>query len=159
MKRAVIKVLYFLFIFLIIVDQIIKLLAFNFLKNNNSIIFINNILNFTYVENKGASFGVFSENRTFLILLTFVIIFFILFILKKDYFKNKFINLFLILILSGGISNLIDRIFRGYVIDYIDISFINFPVFNFADCLIFIGGFFSCIFILINKEDKFIKHE
>ena len=64
-----------------------------------------------------------------------------LFIVLSKKLKSKFINICLVLILSGGIGNVIDRIRLGYVVDFIEPLFIDFAVFNFADCCITVGAF------------------
>ena len=131
-------------ILLIIVDQLIKVLMINV---NMDI--IPNILKFTYVENTGVAFGIASGSSliiAFNILLIIAIVIYI--ILNKE--KIKVFSPYALLI-SGAISNLIDRIFRGFVVDYIDI--LNFPCFNIADCLIVIGIILICIFLVMKKKD------
>ena len=56
------------------------------------------------------------------------------------------------LIVAGGIGNLIDRIFRGFVVDMIEVTFINYPVFNFADICVVIGAILFCAYVLFDKE-------
>lgn len=147
MKKNVLKI-----IILVVIDQLIKLIIFNTIgKTGESITILPNILQLTYVENIGAAFGVFMT-RIFLIGLNLLIIFVVikLMISKKYDFDDK-AKLGLSLILAGGIGNLIDRIFRGYVIDYIDISQIfNYPVFNFADICIVVGVILIMVLIIIN---------
>lgn len=147
MKKNVLKI-----IILVVIDQLIKLIIFNTIgKTGESITILPNVLQLTYVENIGAAFGVFMT-RIFLIGLNLLIIFVVtkLMISKKYDFDDK-AKLGLSLILAGGIGNLIDRIFRGYVIDYIDISQIfNYPVFNFADICIVVGVILIMVLIIIN---------
>ena len=144
-------------IILIIIDQIIKFLVFSN-KQELPIKLINNILNLNYVENFGIAFGMAKGGLIIFIVINVIIIgiiFKYLFFSKEELSKIKAICL--TIISAGGIANLIDRIFRGYVIDYIDFSqIINFPVFNFADILIVSGSIgIACIIILeIIKESK-----
>ena len=147
MKNNVLKI-----IVLVIIDQLIKLIIFNTIgKTGESITILPNILQLTYVENIGAAFGVLMT-RIFLIGLNLLIIFAVikLMVSKKYDFDDK-AKLGLSLILAGGIGNVIDRIFRGYVIDYIDISkLFNYPVFNFADICIVVGVILIMLIIIIN---------
>lgn len=122
-------------VIIFIIDQITKALLIE--KN---FIIIPNILDFTYTKNTGAAFGIGSNNIFFIILVNVVILGFIIKFLKgrKEDVDFK-ILISLVLILTGGIGNLVDRIFRGYVVDFIDINIFNFPNFNIADISITLG--------------------
>ena len=147
MKKNILKI-----IVLIAIDQLIKVIVFNTIgKTGDSILVIPNFLQITYVENFGAAFGVF-VTRIFLIAVNLLIIFVVAKLLfsKKYNWDNKS-SLGLSLILAGGIGNLIDRVFRGYVIDYIDITeILNYPVFNFADMCIVVGVILIMAMIIFN---------
>ena len=139
-------------IFIFLLDQITKAILIG--KN---ITIIPNILNFTYTENTGVAFGIGSSNLILIIIVNIVVLGIIIkFIKERKEQVNFSILISLILILSGGIGNLIDRIVRGYVIDFIDVNLFNFPNFNIADISISIG-IISLIFIFCNsilKEKK-----
>lgn len=150
-------VLYNTIIVLILIDQILKFII-EINKQKLPINIINNYLRIAYCENIGIAFGLASTNIMIFIICSIVILGIIgkLIINKNSRieYKTKFI---LGLIMAGGTGNLIDRIVRGYVIDYIDISeLINFPVFNLADILICIGviaiGISMMITITNNEE-------
>ena len=118
-------------ILIIIMDQLVKELMIN--KNQ---VIIKDFLEFNYVENKGGAFGV-GTKIAILCLSIIIIVGLIIYLIKK---KNNSENMLpYMLILSGAFGNLIDRIFRGYVIDYIDVNVFNFPNFNIADICITIG--------------------
>ncbi len=102
---------------------------------------------FKYVENYGIAFSLL-ENNYILVISTIIMIFIFSFILIKKH-NNKIYVISIIMIISGSISNLIDRIIRGYVIDYIKIDIIDFPVFNIADILIVIGIFILFVISII----------
>lgn len=144
-------------IILIVIDQTIKFFVF-LNKQELPINFINNILNLNYVENFGIAFGMAKGGLIVFIVINVIIIgimFRFMFFQKEE--LSKFKTICLTIISAGGIGNLIDRVFRGYVIDYIDFSkILNFPVFNFADILIVIGtiGISSNIILEIFKESK-----
>ncbi len=134
---------YIIGIAIIVIDQIIKVLMIN--KN---ITLISNWLELNYTENTGGAFGV-GTRLIVTIISILLIVAIIIFIVKE---KNK-INNYLpyTLILSGSIGNLIDRLFRGHVIDFIDIY--TFPNFNVADICI-VCGIFTLIIIQILKLKK-----
>lgn len=134
-----------LFFCLIFSDQIFKSFVAKYLFNNGSkIILISNFLNLTYAENTGIAFSMLKNLNKYIIvfLVLFVIFLSILFIFKKS-FNNNSKNAF-IFILAGATSNLLDRLLKGFVIDYIELSL--FPsIFNLADIYIILGVFYSFI--------------
>lgn len=142
-------------IVLITIDQIIKMWICSFLYND-SIPFINGILNISYVQNKGGAYGIGSNNIYMFILINVIVIGILIKILiTKSEEISTTIKYSLILVLSGGIGNLIDRIFRGFVVDYIDFTpIIKFPIFNFADICIVIGIIIIAITIVKNGKNK-----
>lgn len=131
-------------------DQIIKYFVLLYLKPVGSVGAINGFLEWNYVENTGAAFGSFSGNTALLSIITAVIIIagIAAIILKK--INNKFLLVTATVIIAGGLGNLIDRIFRGYVVDFIKVLFIDFPVFNFADILVTCGSFMLIIYLIID---------
>lgn len=145
-------------IILVISDQIIKILIFNN-KQFLPIQIIKNILKINYTENLGIAFGLAKGGVIVFVIINFIIIGIVLKLLfANNENKSKIKTICFTLISAGGIGNLIDRIFRGYVIDYIDFSqIVNFPIFNFADIMIVtgtIGIAFFIIWELIKEKDK-----
>ena len=120
---------------ILLIDQLTKALVIE-----QNLIVIPNIINITYTENTGMAFGIGQNNLFFIIIINIIVLGIIIKLIKE---KQEQIDLkiltSLILILSGGIGNLIDRIFRGYVVDFIDINFMSFPNFNIADISITVG--------------------
>lgn len=131
------------FIFAILaIDQISKTLIVINLAIGQSIPIINNILHITFVKNTGAAFGLFKNSTPVFIAISVIAVAFIAGLIlnsikKANFFSNKAFDIGLILILSGALGNLIDRLKCGYVIDFID--FRIWPVFNIADTSITIG--------------------
>ncbi len=135
-------------IIIVFLDQITK---YTLMGKNLTI--IPNILNFTYTENTGVAFGIGANNIFLTIIVNIIVLGVIIDCIRKNQTDFK-ILIPLILIFSGGVGNLIDRIFRGYVIDFIDIKLFNFPNFNIADICITIGIIFLIIIILnLTKND------
>lgn len=139
-KKRKLCIISIVIILLIIIDQIIKIFITNNLKNENVII-IENFLKLNYTENTGIAFGMQSNNLISIIITNTIIIAIIVrFLIKQFHNMNASTKIAISMIIAGGLSNLIDRIVRGKVIDYIDVSsFINFPIFNIADCFVVIG--------------------
>ena len=144
-----------LIIVLLVLDQLIKL----GIINNPTKTIIPNVVEIKLTENKGGVFGV-GQNSTFSYIVTNVIVLGI--IIKFMANGNKLIDIktkiVLSLVLAGGISNLIDRICRGYVLDFITIK--NLPVFNLADLYVLIGWIgFVVIFTIFTFKEKRNKDE
>ena len=141
-------------------DQIIKMIVQTNLQLHESIQFIPGLINFTYVENTGAAFSSFDGQRWFLIILTGVVMLFMLYLLCFKKLKNSIMIWHVAVIFAGGVGNLIDRIVRGAVIDYIELDFINFAIFNFADCLVVVGVISLLIYLLFfDQSDLFHRKE
>ena len=145
------RIYYILLSLLIILsDQFTKniiIINYKSLINNDLLFF-----SIDYVKNYGAAFNMLSGSRIFLSTLSTIIsIVLIYFILNKNTISN--LNLFgYSFILGGAIGNGIDRITKGYVIDFINLNFINFPVFNIADISINIGLIFIIYGLIRNKR-------
>ena len=119
-------------------DQLLKWIVLERLVPLGSVTCIPGLLNWTYVENRGAAFGLLQNQQwlfnTVTILMVVVCIFYIL-----RTCRSKWVAVALTLVVGGGIGNLLDRVFRGFVVDFISFSFFS-PVFNFADACVVIGG-------------------
>ena len=139
---------------LIIIDQITKWLTVNHLKPIHNIDLIPNVLSLTYVENKGAAFGILQDARWVFIVVTFAVLLALGVYIIKNKPQSKLFCWSCALIYAGAIGNLIDRVALGYVVDMIRVHFFNFPVFNFADCCVVIGAALLCIHILIDQPEK-----
>lgn len=136
---------------LVIIDQIIKYFVSAYLQPVGSVSVIDNIFSLTYVENKGVAFGMFSDMRWIFVALTSILLVIIIFYMFKKRPKGKFFYVCAALIIGGGIGNLIDRIFYGYVIDYLSLSFFP-PVCNFADYCITAGTIMLVIYLLFFSD-------
>ena len=138
----------------IMIDQIVKIIIRTKMKLNTSIPLIPNIFNLTYVENKGAAFSILQNTQIFLIIIGLVFLYVIDYYIKKE---NKFDKLNIIalgLIIGGIIGNLVDRILLHAVVDYLDFTLINFPIFNIADSCITIGVILFIISIIKEEIDS-----
>ncbi len=142
---------------LTVIDQLTKHIAVNTVKVNGPAEFFFGTFQFRYVENTGAAFSSFSENTLVLAVLTSVILAGCLIVLLSKKIKSLFMNICLLLVISGGLGNVIDRFRLGYVVDFIEPLFIDFAVFNFADCCITVGAFLMIgyqIYELVCEQKK-----
>lgn len=149
---------------LIVIDQVLKYLVMHFMELHQTVSVIKfgskEIFNLTYVHNEGAAWSVLSGKTYFLVILTAILMIALIIYLVRSAYKKKLLAVSLTLIISGGIGNLIDRVFRGgKVIDYIEAKFINFPIFNFADICVVVGAIMLLIFILFLDRGKKVSHE
>ena len=138
---------------LIGLDQIIKYWALNHLQGVGSISVINNIFNLTYVENRGAAFGMLQNNQTIFIAVAAIASCYGLYYLHTKK-VNNIGKTGIILVISGAIGNLIDRVRLGFVVDYLDFHIIWSYVFNLADCFVVVGTILLCMYIITSEEDE-----
>lgn len=142
---------------LTVIDRLTKYAAVATVKVDGPKEFLFGLFNFTYVENTGAAFSLFSDKTNALSLLTVLFLIAMVFLLMKKTFSSKFLNASFMLVIAGGLGNLIDRLYYGYVIDFIEPLFIDFAVFNFADCCITVGAFMIIayeIYEIISEHKK-----
>lgn len=133
------------------IDQLTKWIAVTLLQPQGSVNLISiggkEWLNLTYVENTGAAFSILEGKQIFLIIITSVVILAMIVVLLTKRIKSTPIIWSVALIIAGGIGNLIDRIFNGYVVDFVDFRIIRFAVFNFADICAVVGAIALVVFI------------
>jgi signal peptidase II len=122
-------------------DQYFKYLVVEYIKPIEYYDVIDDVLRLRYVENTGAVFGSFATHTMLLTVFSVLLLGFTIWFLYNNKSKSKLMNICLLLMISGGIGNIIDRIRLHYVVDYIEPTFVRFAVFNFADCLITVGAF------------------
>ena len=141
------------------IDQLTKWLAATYLKQVGTLPLIENALHLTYHTNKGMAFGMLETHRWIFMSVSTVTILALAFLLYSGYVRaNKFYTVSLSLIISGGIGNMIDRVFLGYVIDFIDFRLIDFAIFNGADSFVCVGAGLL-IFALIRDIIKEAKNQ
>ena len=142
---------------IIILDFITKKWAQAVLKAVETVPLINGVFHLTYVENRGAAFGMLANMRFVFIALTLAVIAAICVWAVKQKNKPPILCLAMSFTLGGAIGNMIDRIACGYVTDLFDFRLINFPVFNVADIFVCIGAALFAVFFIF--EDKFEKKD
>ena len=146
------------FIILVFIDQVTKYLACIYLKPMCGFELISGIFQLYYLENRGAAFGMLHDRQLFFVAAALVITLVISLIYLKIPPDRKYepLRLVSIVLASGAVGNMIDRIFRGYVVDFLYFSLIDFPVFNVADCYVCVG-IAALILLLFTcyKEESF----
>ncbi len=153
MKKKIILITSYAFI----IDQIIKYFVCNYLTNKT---IIPNFISLIYAENKGVAFSMLEEKRIFIVIMSIILLFLLAYSFKKDYFVNKksshLVTVSYGLLFGGILGNLVDRIVRGYVVDYVSLNIVgyHFPIFNLADVLITIGVIIMIILTIKDKDEK-----
>lgn len=149
---------------LLVIDHVIKNAVYEKLRGHDTVVLIKGFLGLTYAENTGAAFSMLSSNTNLLSVVTGIALLAAVIIMLLLKPKPVVYHICLPLIIAGGAGNLIDRLTRGYVIDYIHTLFIDFPIFNFADCLITCACFALIIYLIYeiiaeSKKEKAAKAE
>ena len=140
---------------LTLADQLTKLLAIRRLKSQASIVLIPTVLELFYLENRGMAFGLFQGKIPFFVIMCLVFFCAFLYAWIKIP-KNRYyapLTAVLYVLVSGALGNFIDRIFRGYVVDFIYVSLIDFPVFNLADVYVVCGGILLLLLVCFYYKD------
>lgn len=137
-------------------DQFVKYIVDKNMELYSSIVIWKNVFEIHYIQNPGAAWGLFENKQILFILCTVIVlaagIMFFVRCTKKNVFKD--IRFLIVLILSGAVGNMIDRIRYHYVIDFLYFKWIDFPVFNIADCYVTIGFILLIILILFKYKDE-----
>lgn len=141
------------------VDQLTKVLTVAYLKGAQPVVLIPGVFDLTYVENRGAAFGMMQGGRWWFVVFTTVVMLALLaLLLFGNYRRYRLFNASMILVVAGGIGNLIDRLANGFVVDmlhfHIDAIGFDFPVFNVADCCVVVGAILLLIFFFFLYDDK-----
>lgn len=138
---------------MVVLDQFSKWAAVMYLQPVGSVPFIPGVLRLTYAHNTGAAFSMLAGKQAFLIGITAVAMLVMLVVLLRRKSSNAFEHWGLAMIVGGGIGNLIDRVLNGYVVDYFDVVFMKFAIFNVADCFVVVGCI--CLFVGVLFSEAF----
>ena len=134
----------------IALDQLTKILVLNLMELGESIELIPGVLNLTYIQNRGAAFGMLADATWLLNTISIITVIIILGYLYLGHAENTLYAVSLSMIASGGIGNLIDRLSLGYVVDFIDFTLIDFAVFNGADSFVCVGAGLLILALLLD---------
>jgi signal peptidase II len=137
----------------VVIDQVTKFLAVNYLPFETAVPIIGNIFSLQYIHNEGAAWSLMSGRVGLLIVITVIVTIFIGYLLYKTPKEQKLMRFSFALLIAGALGNIIDRVRLGYVIDFL--SFPNFPIFNIADCCVTVAIAFIIILTLLDlKKDN-----
>ncbi len=140
-------------VILVLLDQVSKVFMQSFLEYGNSVAILDGVFHLTYVENRGAAFGLFENMQVFFIIVAVIVtIVGLVYIHKSE--TSKLAKISICLIIAGAIGNLIDRVKMGYVVDFFDFRFIWNYVFNIADVFVVIGTLLLCIYLLKSGKEE-----
>lgn len=148
---------YALLIGILILDQVVKYLVRSSMFVGQSIPVIQNVFHFTYIRNTGAAFNLFDGMATFLTLFPIMALLVAVWYMERHLTSHWTFLLSMVLIISGGLGNLIDRLSLGYVTDMFDFRF--FPVFNIADIAICVGCGLLVLYMFVFEEREHVKEE
>lgn len=132
-------------------DQLFKALVVEHVKPAGKVTFIPHILDLVYSENRGVAFSMFQDGRWFFIIVTSAVIVVFSILLFRHRKGSRLFGVACALIIGGGIGNLIDRIFLGYVVDFLSLSFFP-PICNFADYCITAGTVLLIVYLLFFSD-------
>ena len=158
--RTIISVI--LAIVLIAFDQFTKWLAVTKLKGNEAFVMIEGVFELDYLENRGVAFGMFQNQRWPILIFGALFMLAIIYVICRLPVGRKYdvLQVLLVCIVAGGIGNMIDRFFLGYVVDFFSFVLINYPIFNVADCYVVcatIGLFVMFLFVMKEDDMDFIS--
>lgn len=140
----------------IILDRVTKIWAHNSLAKISEIVIIKDIFSFSYLENRGAAFGILQNKVDFLSIVTLIIILVIVYYLFRYKPLSRLMRISLSLIVSGAVGNFIDRVSYKYVVDFIMFHYKDayyFPTFNIADILVVVGTALLAIYLIKEEND------
>ncbi|MEG0291373.1 MAG: signal peptidase II [Anaerovoracaceae bacterium] len=144
---------YIVIIAVVLIDQIIKIMVRGQMELFESYPLLGDFFSFTYIENYGAAFSMFSGQRFVLLAIpTAVVVLGIYYLMINKNKKDKIMLYSVALLIGGGLGNLIDRFIFGSVTDYFDLK--SFAIFNFADICVCVGCFLICIYVIFLEGRK-----
>ncbi len=141
----------------VLLDQLTKLLAVIYLKDSDPVTVIPGVVQLKYSENKGAAFGMFADSRWAFMIVSVIMIAGLVFALAMGIAHKRRIGASVAVILAGGIGNMIDRVALGYVVDFIEPTFIDFAIFNGADSFICVGAALLAVFVIADEVVEEIR--
>lgn len=144
---------------LVLLDQATKLAAVSALKDGGPFVLIPGVFQLQYLENRGAAFGLLQNARIFFLAVTLIALAAVIYVLVRLPLKRRYIVLrfLMVLIAAGAVGNMIDRVFLGYVRDFLYFSLIDFPIFNVADIYVTCATILLILLLLFyyKEEDDF----
>ena len=143
-------------VLLVVIDQAVKFAVRANIELGRSVPFIPCIMDLAYVQNTGAAFSILRQHTWLLTLTSAVVVLVMCYLVVKGFFKNALGRWSAALVLAGGMGNLIDRAVFGFVTDMFQTTFMDFPIFNVADCCITVGVplLFLYVLLYVGRDEK-----
>ena len=129
-------------------DQLLKYWVVRHLEIGQSAAFLPGLVRLTRLHNTGAAWGSFSGSTALLTAVTAVLLVAVAWLVLKKVIRHPLGLCAAMVVLGGGIGNMIDRICRGYVVDMFDLEFMSYPIFNLADCFVVVGVILGAVYYL-----------
>ena len=145
---------YILCALILVIDRLTKIWAVEVLNGKGFVDFIKGFLSLIYVENTGVAFGMLSDKLYVMLPITVAVIGICIFIYLKNKDESKLFDYAMLLIVTGAIGNVMDKLTRGFVVDFLNFEFMDFPVFNVADISVCTGAGLLIIYILLCPDKK-----
>ncbi len=141
---------------LVLLDQWTKILAVGHLKDQSAFVIWKGVFELHYLENRGAAFGIFQNQRWFFVIMTILIFGVVSWFYGRTPVTVKYtpLRICMVVLTAGAIGNFIDRLFRGYVVDFLYFSLIDFPIFNVADIYVTVTFFVLVLLIFFYYKDE-----
>lgn len=141
---------------LVVLDQWTKYLAILYLKGRDAFVIWDGVFELQYLTNNGAAFGILQNQRILFLVFTAVIIAALAFVFAKLPSEKKYrpLQILCVLICAGAVGNMIDRLFRGYVVDFLYFCLIDFPIFNVADCYVTVSAVLLVLLLLFYYKEE-----
>lgn len=139
---------------IVVSDQISKFLVVKNISPTDTIHVINGIIDFVYVKNTGGAFSILNNATWLLTIISVIFCIGVIVYFIKEKPEKKVIVLALSLMFSGALGNALDRMFRGFVVDFIKTEFVDFPVFNIADIAITVGAVILIVYMIFFDNVK-----
>lgn len=143
---------------IISLDQLTKLLVVNTMSENQTIGFIKGLMDFTYKKNTGVAFGMLSEHRWLFMSFTAIMLIAMVVFLIKYKSTHRLVRIAVAFLIGGGAGNMIDRLFRldtdgsKFVVDFFEFTFVDFAIFNVADCFVTFGAVLLVIYVAFYEK-------
>ena len=143
-------------VLLTVLDQWTKYLAVNHLKDQAPLVLWEGVFELNYLENRGAAFGMLQGQKGIFLVSTVLVLALIALYYHRAPLGKRFVPVRVIgvLLLSGALGNMIDRVLQSYVVDFLYVKLIDFPVFNVADCYVTVGAVLMAVLFLFYYKDE-----
>ncbi len=139
-----------------LLDQLTKLAVLRYVRPVETIPLIQNVFHLTYCENRGAAFGILQNQLGLFFAITVLVLAAVTIYMAVKRPKNRCLNVSVTMLVGGALGNLIDRVFRGFVVDFFDFRLIHFAIFNVADCFVVCGAILLAWYLVFmaDKPEK-----